>query len=54
MATRLDSLIENLPLVLGDKIIDSVIHVNEITITCKAPDLLEVCQTLREHVSFKF
>lgn len=54
MATRLDSLIENLPLVLGDKIINSVIHVNEITITCKAPDLLEVCQTLREHVAFKF
>ena len=54
MATRLDTLIENLPLVLGDKIINSVIHVNEITITCKAADLLEVCQTLREHVAFKF
>ena len=54
MATRLDTLIENLPLVLGDKIINSVIHVNEITITCKAADLLEVCQTLREHAAFKF
>lgn len=54
MATRLDILIENLPRVLGDKIINHVTHVGEITITCKSTDLLEVCEILRDNPAFKF
>lgn len=54
MATRLETLIQNLPLVLGEQLIDSVLHVGEITITCKADNLLAVCQTLRDHPVFKF
>ena len=54
MATRLDTLIENLPFVFNDKIFNFVTHVGEITITCRATDLLEVCQLLRDHPAFKF
>ena len=54
MATRLEILVQNLPLVLGEQIIDSVLQLGEITITCKAENLLAVCQTLRDHPVLKF
>ena len=54
MATRLEILTQNLPLVLGDQLIDSVLYIGEITISCKAACLLAVCQTLRDHPVFKF
>ena len=54
MSARLERLSENLKLVLGDKISKHSIDVGEITIECKAGDLLTVCTTLRDHPELKF
>lgn len=54
MSTRLERLSENLKLALGDKLSKFSTDVGEITIECKASDLLTVCTTLRDHPEFKF
>ncbi|HEY8118116.1 MAG TPA: NADH-quinone oxidoreductase subunit C [Methylophilaceae bacterium] len=54
MTTRLETLAENLKLVLGDKLSKTTSHVGEITIECKANELLDVCHTLRDHAGLKF
>ena len=54
MTTRLETLGENLKLVLGDKLSRLVIHVGEITIECKTAELLNVCHALRDHGDLKF
>jgi|SRR5664279_4276733 len=54
MATRLENLTEDLKLALGDKLSKLSTYVGEITIECKASDLIEVCTALRNHKEFKF
>lgn len=54
MSARLKKLEENIKLALGDKLSKLVSAVGEITIECKAADLLSVCQTLRDHADLKF
>src|SRR3989344_5638477 len=54
MATRLENLTETLKLALGDKLSKLSTHVGEITIECKARDLIEVCTILRDHAELKF
>jgi len=54
MVTRLENLTEGLKLALGDKLSKLSIHVGEITIECKASDLIEVCTTLRDRAELKF
>ena len=54
MTTRLGNLAESLKSALSDKLSKLSIHVGEITVECKAGDLIEVCTTLRDHAEFKF
>ncbi len=54
MLPRLETLSENLKLALGDKLTQLTTHVNEITIECKAADVIAVCTTLRDHIALKF
>jgi len=54
MTTRLNKLSESLKSVLGDKLTKFVSDVGEVTIECKAVDLLTVCATLKDHPSLKF
>lgn len=54
MADRLQKLLASLNLALGDRLIKTVSAVDEITIECKAKDLLEVCVILRDHPELKF
>jgi len=54
MTTRLEKLSASLNSVLGDKITKQVTDVGEVTIECKASDLLEVCLTLRDSPELKF
>jgi NADH-quinone oxidoreductase subunit C len=54
MSARLKKLEENLKLALGDKLSGLSTAVGEITIECKAPALVAVCQTLRDNASLKF
>jgi len=54
MTIRLENLAENLKSVLGDKLSKLSIHVGEITVECKADDLIKVCIVLRDHKQFKF
>lgn len=54
MNTRLERLSENLKLALGNKLAKLSTHVGEITIECKANDLLTVCTTLRDHPELEF
>jgi NADH-quinone oxidoreductase subunit C len=54
MSTRLERLSENLKLALGDKLSKFSTDVGEITIECKAGDLLTVCTTLRDHPELRF
>jgi len=54
MSARLERMIDSLKLALGDKLTKLSTHVGEITIECKAGDLLPVCTTLRDHPEFKF
>jgi NADH-quinone oxidoreductase subunit C len=54
MTTRLEKLSENLKLVLGEKLTKFTVNVGEITIECKAADLLEVSAMLRDTAALKF
>lgn len=54
MTTRLETLAASLHTVLGDSITRYTLDVGEITIECKAADLLAVCQQLRDHPLLKF
>ena len=52
--TRLEQLNQALQQVLEDKVTRLVEHVGELTIECKASQLLDVCTTLRDHQQLKF
>lgn len=52
--TRLEQLKQALQQVLEDKVTRLVEHVGELTIECKASQLLDVCTTLRDHQQLKF
>ncbi|HWT28227.1 MAG TPA: NADH-quinone oxidoreductase subunit C [Methylophilaceae bacterium] len=54
MSARLKKLEEHLRLALGDQLTRLASAVGELTIECKAADLLSVCQTLRDHAELKF
>jgi NADH-quinone oxidoreductase subunit C len=54
MLPRLETLSENLKLALGDRLTKLTWHVDEITIECKADELLNVCRTLRDAPDLKF
>lgn len=54
MTTRLALLTENLKQVFADKLTKIVSELGEVTIECKAADLLDVASTLRDHESLKF
>lgn len=54
MLPRLEILSENLKLALGDRLTKLSSHVDEITIECKADELLNVCRTLRDAPELKF
>lgn len=52
--TRLQQLKQALQQVLEDKVARLVEHVGELTIECKASQLLAVCNILRDHEQLKF
>jgi NADH-quinone oxidoreductase subunit C len=54
MSAKLDQLLSDLQVSLGDKITKQVVALGEITIECKAADYLAVCQILRDDASLKF
>ena len=54
MANRIETLLECLKVALGERITKSANEVDEITIECKAKELLEVCTILRDHAELKF
>lgn len=54
MANRVDMLLESLQVALGERLTRSTNDVGEITIECKAGELLEVCTMLRDHPELKF
>jgi NADH-quinone oxidoreductase subunit C len=54
MATNLEKLSAQLKLALSDKITKLVVDFGEITIECKADDLLAVCTKLRDHAELQF
>ena len=54
MSNRLENLSEALKQALGERLRKSTIDVGEITIECKAKDLLDVCAILRDHAELKF
>lgn len=54
MTTRLEALTENLKLALAGKLTRLSIGLDEITIECKAADLLAVCAILRDHAALRF
>jgi NADH-quinone oxidoreductase subunit C len=54
MSAKLDQLLSDLQVSLGDKITKHVVALGEITIECKAADYLEVCQILRDDATLKF
>ncbi len=54
MNTRLERLSENLKLALGNKLTKLSTEVGEITVECKASDLLTVCTKLRDHPGLEF
>jgi NADH-quinone oxidoreductase subunit C len=54
MASRLETLAENLRLTLADKLARLTVAVGEITIECKAEQLLDVCGILHDAPELKF
>lgn len=54
MSAKLEQLSANLKVVLGEKIIQQTLALDEVTIECKASDYLVVCQLLRDEASLKF
>jgi NADH-quinone oxidoreductase subunit C len=54
MSAKLDQLLSELQISLGDKITKHVVALGEITIECKAADYLVVCQILRDDATLKF
>lgn len=54
MANRIETLLESLQSALGERITKSHQDVGEVTIECKAEELLGVCTLLRDHRELKF
>lgn len=54
MSAKLDQLLSDLQVSLGDKITKHVVALGEITIECKVADYLAVCQILRDDATLKF
>jgi len=54
MTTRIERLADNLKTILGEKLSKFSEHVGELTIECKAADLLSVCALLRDDEKLKF
>ena len=54
MSAKLDQLLKDLQVTLGDKITKHVLALGEITIECQASDYLAVCQILRDAPTLKF
>ena len=54
MATKLEKLSAQLKLALSDKITKLVVDLGEITIECKADNLITVCTKLRDHAELQF
>lgn len=54
MATRLEKLNENTQRILNGKLVKQVLALDELTIECKAADLIEVCTILRDDPELKF
>lgn len=54
MATRLEKLNETIQLALAGKLTKQLIALDELTIQCKAADLVSVCTTLRDAEGLKF
>jgi len=54
MTTRLEKLTEHLKAAIGSRITGLHVNVGEVTILCKAGDLLEVATLLRDHPQLRF
>lgn len=54
MASKLEALKSAVELALGDKLVDSVVALGELTIVCKSKDLIEVATTLRDASALSF
>lgn len=52
--TKLEHLSAQLKLALGTQLTELTVALNEITIECKADDLIAVCTKLRDHAELKF
>lgn len=54
MSTKLDDLSAQLKLALNDGLLQLKVALDEITIECKASELVVVCTKLRDHAELKF
>lgn len=54
MSAKLDQLSAQIKLALNEQVFKQVISLGEITIECKAENLISVCTKLRDHAELKF
>ncbi|TDR78411.1 NADH-quinone oxidoreductase subunit C [Paludibacterium purpuratum] len=54
MASKLEALKATVEQVMGDKLVSASLSLDELSIVCKAADLVDVAQTLRDHPSLAF
>ena len=54
MTNRIETLLESLKSALTERTTSMAEYVDEVTIECKAGDVLEVCTILRDHPALKF
>lgn len=54
MTDRIETLLESLKSALTERTTSMAEYVDEVTIECKAGDVLEVCTILRDHPALKF
>lgn len=54
MASKLEALKATVEQVLGDKLVSATLALEELSIVCKAANLVAVAQTLRDHPSLAF
>jgi len=54
MTDRIETLLESLKSALAERTTSMAEYVDEVTIECKAGDVLEVCTILRDHPALKF
>ena len=54
MSSKLEQLVSNLQVALGEKLTKHIVAFGEVTVECKAEDYLVVCAKLRDDAGLKF